>query len=1525
MEILPVPVSKSRLAVRFVLVLILLGVIGLVGYAWINNRPDALWDSAQTAINEGDNEAAILYLRNLLKQQPDHADAHLALAKALRDEKRKNVPNATYAQVGEAVDHLARAAELRPKDPKILEPLLTAYGQLGREKQAVKTAGLLEKVDRNNAEALYWLARDALSERDAKAAGPLLERLRSLKGEPRPRTMKLLAELYEVTKQPKRRNDVLAAALQASGQLRIIPRRDREALDELLLAAVTSAPTATEADRRLAVALQFQERRSRSAKLPLEAAQATLDLVRTDLAAHPVKTDDAKRVKAMKPLLTRSIALVEAAAKSDRATPNLQFELVRLIMFSGDTAKAIATTEAALQRLENSKTRNENVELDLHLIAAEALYRQGKLKSALKHANVLVKRGRKETHLAAGHLLAGTIHADEGRHEIAVFHFREAQKNGLGQSLRVHLGLANSYAALGRWQEARPHLEALNIPQKDITGPDAAWAKVALGDRSRIRLRLARAYLETGEIEAARRILDAFKGTEHEPTTLALQVMHDWKSDRALARTQMNAARAKFPTNLPLAYLDIRMHLAANNPRKAKEIASQLAKKRPMDLTAQVLMYSVLIRQRDYTAAVKLLDDLIQRFPKKPGLVLAKARTLLDAKRNKEAADVARQLAKNPDWKTAAEYIGALAALRSQDLKDAASRLEALQGGQRQVGDLDLLKAKLSLSQGNPDEAIRELGSALQYTRLQQVAGRSLLRSLLVLAYEKTPQDALKKVDGLLKQHPAQASLLLAKAELQTRTGNYSGALESLKTLDSANPNAVDGAYYQARFWLGMYQFANARREAERAVEIAPQNLNARFLAASIALRDDRLEEAISHLDAGLKLASANTGFLLLKATVLKRQKKNDEAIALLKQITKDSPDRIQAWLLLAGFYTAEKRPDDALKTLADARQKNPGDTTLVRETIRTLVSHKKLDDADKLAATLAGDKFDYQTLSRLTQAFESAGETGRARQWADKALAAARAAKKDSQIDVAELQLANLALLESNKPKADAKWLEDARSRFAAIVKRNPKHLVAANNLAWLLTVRFNDPQQARKVIDPIATGYRMDRLPASAIDTILIVYERQKDFVALEKLLKEAMRVQPGNSKWIRAYVGLAIRRNRLDEAISELEEMHRRRGWWPEPSYGLARIYAAMNRPRDALAALQRALTIAPRHLESQVMATGVAAQLGQSQLVLQHADAALKLNPDLWKIRLRKAEALKRLKRTDEAEQVLDAGISQLQSGLNKSPTAAAYVALSRLVQARDGDEKALAVLQEGLQKFPGEFAIVIRALVLLLQDGKFSDATAMLDRHVPENAPVSRLVAVGSAYNDFRKYDSALEWAGRALARATESEKPVIWTLQGHVLLGKGSTTKNAALIEQARAKYEAVLKRSPNNLVAANNLAWLLATELNRPAEALKVAERIRADAPVERMNRTFIDTLSVVYRKAKEWKKARDLLQQATATFATHAPFHLQLGEVYIATNDLRAAQRALQRALELGLSKPDTAHARALLAQVAKQAGPQ
>jgi len=1512
---------KSRLFVRTTLILILAATAGLGVVGWQRTRPEALWERAQRAIAAGDSEEASLLLKDLLKQDPDHADGHLAMAKLLKQNAESKHAAAGFADAPAAMEHLERAARLRPNDPEILRPLLEAYSKSGKTKRALDTARRLLKQQPQHPEALLIVIRHELSRGEISAAVDHLDTLRAT-GKTAPITLLgLSAELHKRNGDSKRYDAVLAASLKrANERTGKIAHQELATFDRLHAVAVANAPTAAEADRRIDLALRFQERRCRNANKPVPAAMMAYRLVQGYLQAHPA--NGPQRKKTVRAVLDRAVAITQAAVKARPGEPKLERNLVTLVRRTNDHRKILEITEAGLKRLQDAENRDADLLQDLRLVIAESCVRLGRYRSARPHIDHLIRTGHSRAHVAAARLLSGSIHAHEGRHQAALAEFLNAETQGTLQGLARHYGLAKVYVALRRWQDARPHLMALKVEPDDLPPEARGWAKRTLGDGSAIRFRLAQTYLANGEHQRADALLESLRGTAMEASVIGLQVLQEWRTNPEAAQKRLSEARKTFPHNFPLAALDVKIRFRSNRPAEAKQIAAELARAKPDNLAAQTLLYSVAMTERDYDGAVRILDDLIKRFPDKPVLVLTKARTLLLAKKHKQAAEVAATLADDPHWKAAAEFYAALAALRSQNLDEAAQRLERAAKAQRQLGTVNLLKGRLSLSQGKPEEAIRDLTAALRYSKIRNAASSSLWRSFRVLARQKTPQDALQTLTALQKQQPGNTSLLLAKSELESRVGDFAASLATLKQLEKTHPNNLVGPYYQAKFWSGMKQPERAKVEIDRALKIAPHYLPARLMAANIALQANRPAEALAHVDAALGRTPYSSALLLLRATVLLKLKQPQQAVSLLEKLTDASPKSVSAWLMLARIHAAAKRETQCLSTLAAARKRNPGNSRLIRESIRYLIATKRISEADHLAAEFVGENPAFKTRALLAAAYHAAGDSRKAQSWAEKVLAQAVREKNQKRILAAKLLLADLAIQQGRRSNAPSKHWAEAQRILTDVLKDHPGHLTAANNLAWLLATQLNDPVEARNVIEPILNSHRIDRLPTAVMETILDVFQANREYDKAAAWLADAMRIQPGHPKWIREYVRLCMKRNRLHEAIPVLEEMHRKRGWWAEPSYALGRVYHSLGRQHEAMRVLQRATAIDSDHLPVRLLLVEAATAAGDHAVVIKHADVALKRNPNLWQVHRRKAEALTALNRTEEADRLLDQVIHRVAKTVEQKPTRSGYLAHAKLLRMRKNDEQALKVLLQGLETLPGDFPLLTTAVDLLLKQGQRAEADALITQHLAEDASASRLVALGQVYYRNTLYAPARQWGRRALARATGDENVLALVHLGHTALFEGEASRDAQLYAEAKRHYEAVLRLQPDHFVAGNNLAYLLAGRLNQPEAALKIAERIRGDAPVERLNRDFVDTLSLVYRKAKRWEKAKSLLQQATAIFPQHGPFHCQLGEVYFETRDFRAAYRAVQRGMELQLNDDEMKRAGELLARIQETA---
>ena len=123
-------------------------------------------------------------------------------------------------------------------------------------------------------------------------------------------------------------------------------------------------------------------------------------------------------------------------------------------------------------------------------------------------------------------------------------------------------------------------------------------------------------------------------------------------------------------------------------------------------------------------------------------------------------------------------------------------------------------------------------------------------------------------------------------------------------------------------------------------------------------------------------------------------------------------------------------------------------------------------------------------------------------------------------------------------------------------------------------------------------------------------------------------------------------------------------------------------------------------------------------------------------------------------------------------------------------------------------------------------------------------------------------------------------------------------------LEEAAATYAKVLRINPKTRYALNNLAYLLAEDLGRPAEAQRYAERA---FQLAREDANVIDTLGWVECLNGDYDAAIGTLRSALviAPDMVAAVFHL--GEAYRRSGDLPSAEQYLQKALELAEASDD------------------
>jgi len=144
---------------------------------------------------------------------------------------------------------------------------------------------------------------------------------------------------------------------------------------------------------------------------------------------------------------------------------------------------------------------------------------------------------------------------------------------------------------------------------------------------------------------------------------------------------------------------------------------------------------------------------------------------------------------------------------------------------------------------------------------------------------------------------------------------------------------------------------------------------------------------------------------------------------------------------------------------------------------------------------------------------------------------------------------------------------------------------------------------------------------------------------------------------------------------------------------------------------------------------------------------------------------------------------------------------------------------------------------------------------------------------------------------------------------------KGLLFEKQGNLEEAKRNYTQALELDPNAWDAANNLAYILAEEGRQLDVALRWAQVARKNQPD---NPTVADTLGWVYYKLGSYVLARDQIQFAVSKTPDQPILQYHLGMIYLKTNQVSDAQRALEKALRSRENFKEKPQVQAALAQI-------
>ncbi|TGN41532.1 tetratricopeptide repeat protein [Marinobacter confluentis] len=780
-----------------------------------------------------------------------------------------------------------------------------------------------------------------------------------------------------------------------------------------------------------------------------------------------------------------------------------------------------------------------------------------------------------------------------------------------------------------------------------------------------------------------------------------------------------------------------------------------------------------------------------------------------------------------------AALVRAEANLMQQQYQDALDALDTIKDADRaQQSEAALLKGHIQLASGKT-EAARQA-----YQLAQEVTPNSVepLIGLSKVAYsEDNPEDVARFIQQANEIDPQHVELWLWKARLAHSNERWAEA-------EQAYINALEtiGQYDVMTFrkFETMSALVDVLRQQGKASEAfvyeeilaksAPGTIRSNLVAAQEAFNENDLTTAARYLEETLAQAPTHEQAALMLGIIRYRQGRPQEAEALLEPIAALKESE-QAQKLLAATRLQMRNPDGAKEVLAGLEAQDTDPETMALVGIASLVSGDKESGEQMIQRSLELAPENSSLRLRYAAYLIQEGDTERAIEQAEQAL------QNDPTLDQARMIVIQAKVSADNLPAARQtaeQWLEQQPDNIGA--------MIALGNIS----ARGGNTEQARSFFQQAAKAEPENATPVISLGN-LALSEQQPD--EAKTSFTRAIRLQPDNQQALRGLTAVMER----EELTALMEDVQKENPEAIGPRLVLleSALIAGDETTANELTAglLEREDENSPAPAENLVATVyhGIATQLAQRD-------------------------------RTDEANDILTRGRvlfpEHEQIGLQ-----AAVLAFA------EGDsKKAREILSDVKQSHPDSPAPFFVEARYFEQQQEFQQAADLYQLALAKRSSPDLEVSYAQALNRDGQQAKALESLTAAQQRFPNSE-PLLTNLA----IMQQQTDNAGAAAET----YAQLIKVSPNNVIALNNLAWLY--HESGDERAIELASRAYELSP---NNAAIADTYGWILFKAGETEESLPILEKAHELQPDSQEIAMHLAEAYQSVGRDDDAKQILQ-----------------------------
>ncbi len=880
----------------------------------------------------------------------------------------------------------------------------------------------------------------------------------------------------------------------------------------------------------------------------------------------------------------------------------------------------------------------------------------------------------------------------------------------------------------------------------------------------------------------------------------------------------------------------------------------------------------------------------------KPEALLASARDYL-AKDDAKAAviQIKNALQKAPESSEARLLLGQ-ALLRTGDPVGAEVELrKAMDAGYApdQVVP-QLAQALLAIDQP------RKVLSDLQNASLTTAEAKADVQSSVALAHAALGQmdKARGAIDAALAIKADHPQTLLVKARMLLADGDIAGGTATLEKVLAGDARNHE-AWKLKGDLLGLKDAEGALAAYRKAVEAKPDFGAAHAAIIENLIRQNKVEEAGTHLEAMKKVLPGSPQTVLVEAELFYQKKDFKKALESVQAVLGVAPDHPKA-LLIAGAtqYQLNAFPQ-AENYLTKVLKQMPG-ATMARRML-AVIHLRSAQPAKALAAIepmLEDGQDDAALMSLAGDIHMQNGDPKKAEEYF------AKAVSLDPQNPVKQTKVA-LSHLAGGKGESAFSELE----RIAAADSGT-----TADMAMIAAAVRKRDFAKAMTAIDGFEKKQPDNPLAHALRGTVLVT---KGDIAAGRASLEKALALKPAYFPAAAALASLDLRDKKPDDARKRFESVLAADAKNVQAGLALAELKGRAGGSADDVAAMiAKTIQANPSEPAPRLAMIGLHLKNKDGKKAVAAAQEAVTAMPE----RIEMLDALGRAQQAaGETNQAL-ATYGKMTAAMPGSPQP--YLRMAEINVAARDNEAAIQNLKKALEQKPDLLAAQ-RGLVRLFLETKNVAEAQRIVRDIKQQRPKDAvgflfegdIAAAGkdwkaalAAYKAGLKQAPSSELAVKTYAvlhadgSGVEAEKFASGWLNDHaqdaafrMAMAEAATGRKDYAV--AVRHYQTLLQKQTDNPVLLNNLAWNLGQL--KDARALGYAEKADKLAP---NNPAIMETLGSLLSEKGESARALELLTKAVELAPQSGALKLSLARAQLKAGRKDEARKLLDDLVKLG-----------------------